>query len=641
MLGVVADAQEELPRYEHAPCPFDVEDGRDDVQCGYLVVPENRSRPDGRTLHLSVAVLKSLSDTPLPDPVVYLSGGPGFPSVKYSIGRLGSPFWTPLREKRDLIFFDQRGTGFSDPAFCPEMSFSLFTATFRGLSEKARQAFVVDAVKACRESMLAEGIDFGSYNTKSIAIDLDDLRGAMGYERWNLFGISFGTRVALTAMRDSPEGIRSVIIDSNWPPNAPLADDNERLARSLRLVFDQCAASADCSAAFPKLEQDFLVMLDDFEASPMVLELGEPDRFPDGRIVVDGNLLTWAFFQGLYDRHFIEIFPLLVRELRGRNEDVLAALADNLVPESGYSAGLQYAVDCYEWITRVTPEMAEADQSRHPDLKVWQPYADRQAICAAWHDQRADVSETLPVTSEIPTLVASGEFDPITPPSYGRLTAQNLPNSTYIEVRGVGHTAAPFTECSNDILHAFLEDPTRPVDTGCVAGIAPASFTTDVYMNAGVYRLARLLQGRSAPAHIASLSLLLLLLLSGPVIWPLAWVVRRIRRRDESGQPRAHRARWLAASASLLAIGFLIGLGAVVLITAQESPFLLGFGVPGGARPIFILPWLVALATIGVVIFAATAWKERWWGLAGRAHYLAVAIACVSFVVWSAGIDLI
>ncbi len=641
MLGGLVDAQEILPRYEPAACPFEGADGRNDVQCGYLVVPENRDRPDGRTLRLSVAVLKSLSDTPLPDPLVYLSGGPGIPSVKYSIGRLGSPFWTPFREKRDLIFFDQRGVGFSGPEFCPEMSFSLYTSTFRGLSASERQSFIVDAVRACRKSMLAEGIDFGFYNSSAIAGDLDDLRIVLGYERWNLFGISFGTRVALATMRDSPDGIRSVIIDSNWPPNAPLADNNERLARSLRLVFDQCAASADCSAAFPKLEHDFFAILDDFEANPLVLELGDPDRFPDGRIVVDGNLLTWAFFQGLYDRNFIDIFPLLVRELLGRNGEVLAALADGLVLEPGFSSGLQYAVDCYEWITRITPEMAEADQSRHPDLKVWQPYADDRAICAAWHDQRADVSELQPVYSEIPTLVASGEFDPITPPSYGRLTAASLPNSTHIEVRGVGHAATPFTECTNDILDAFLEDPTSPINTDCVAGIAPASFTTDVYMNTGVYRFAKLLRDTPGPAHIASLGLVLLLLLSAIVIWPLAWVVRRVRKRNEPAQPGANRARLLAAFTSLLAVGFLIGLGAVVFNTAQENPYLLGFGVPGSASPIFFLPWLVVLATFGAVISAAAAWKERWWSLPGRVHYLLVTIACVSFVLWIFGIDLI
>lgn len=640
MVGVV-EAVEELPRYEPATCPFENTRERDDIQCGYLVVPENRNRPDGRVLRLSVAVLKSLSDNPQADPLVFLSGGPGNPSVKYSVSRLNSAFWTRYREKRDLVFFDQRGTGFSDPEFCPEMNFALQTAMFRGLSAAERQSFVVKSVTACRESMLAKGIDFAFYNSSTSALDLDDLRRGLGYQQWNLFGISYGTRLALTAMRDTPQGIRSVIIDSTWPPNAPIGDDNERFIRSLRLVFEQCAASAECSAAFPALEQDFFSMLDDFAANPMVLELGDSDRFPDGRIVVDGNLLAGGVFQGLYKRNFIGILPLLVREVRGRNTNVLAALADGLVREQGDSSGLRLAVNCYEWVARLTPELIESDQSLHPELKVWQSFRTSNATCDAWHKQRADVSAQQPVYSEIPTLVAAGEFDPITPPSYGHLTASTLSNSTYIEVPGAGHGAIPFDDCTKDIMAAFLDDPTQSLDTSCVTEMAPASFATDVYVNAGIYQLAKQLQGAPSPVRMASLGLIALLMLSAIVTWPLTWAVRRIRQHHVLISAGQSKARWLAAFNSLLGIGFLFGLGSVVLKTAQENPFLLGLGVPGSAAPIFLLPWLVILATIGTALYTVAAWKRHWWSLASRVHYSLVTFACFSFVMWIINLGLI
>ena len=287
-----AIAQEVVPRFEPAACPFEGAENRDDVRCGYLVVRENRGLPDGRTLRLAVSVLKSPGSDPQPDPLVFLSGGPGGPSVEYSMARLESPFWNRYREKRDLVFFDQRGTGYSDPEFCQELNFSLSTSAFRGLSATDRKAFVIEAVDACRKKMLAKGIDFAFYNTITSAQDLDDLRQALGHEQWNLFGGSYGTRLALTAMRDTTVGIRSVVLDSTWPPNAPIADSKERLMDSLNLAFGQCAANADCRAAFPALRQDFFSALDDFEANPMILEMGDPDRFPDGRIVVDGNLLA-------------------------------------------------------------------------------------------------------------------------------------------------------------------------------------------------------------------------------------------------------------------------------------------------------------------------------------------------------------
>jgi pimeloyl-ACP methyl ester carboxylesterase len=626
-----AIAEEVVPRFEPAACPFEGAEDRDDVRCGYLVVPENRSVPAGRTLRLAVAVLKSSGTDPQLDPLVFLSGGPGGPSVKYTIARLDSPFWNRYRAKRDLVFYDQRGTGFSDPEFCQEMTFSLSTATFRGLSAADRKAFVVEAVDACRKKMLAQGIDLASYNTAISAQDLDDLRRALGHEQWNLFGGSYGTRLALTAMRDAPAGIRSVVLDSVWPPNAPIGESKERLMRSLNLAFGQCAANADCRAAFPNLRRDFFSALNDFEAKPMTLEMGDRERFPDGRIVIDGNLLAWGMFQGFYDESFVKVFPLIVRELGARNEKVLTALADGLVQELDVSGGLQYSVECYEWIARVSPEMAEADRLKHPELDVWQAYADEREVCDAWHDHRAAESALQAVHSEIPVLIFAGEFDPITPPDFGRLAASTLPRSTFIEAPGTGHGVVPYSECAMNIMDVFLDRPSQTLDTTCVAALTPISFATDVYMNAGIYRLAKQFDQPSI-VRMVSFGVILLLLLSAIVVWPLAGLVRRIRRRPISMPAGATRARWLAALTALLGLVFVIAVGAVLLVTAQDSPFLLGFGVPGNARPLFILPWLFMLGTGGVVLFAITAWRRRWWTLAGRLHYLFIACACVGLI---------
>ena len=635
-------AQELVPRFEPASCPFEGAEGRDDIECGYLVVAENRDKPDGRTLRLAVSILKSLSDKPLADPLVYLSGGPGGASVKNSMFRMGNSFWTPFREERDLVFFDQRGTGYSEPVFCEEMNFAIQSTPFRGLSADEEQAMIVESVEECREKMLADGIDFGFYNTPTSALDLDDLRRQLGYESWNLFGISYGTTLALAAMRYTPIGIRSVTIDSVWPPNAPLADDNARLMRSLNLVFEQCEADANCMAAFPTMQQDFFSMLEDYEKNPVTVELGDAERFPDGRMVVTGNLLSSGIFQGLYDPGFIEIFPMLVRDVGQRNTNVLAALADGLVREPGFSSGLFYAVECYERIPRITPEMILADESKHPQLEVWKKIpANNHAICNALHQQRADDSLHLPVYSEIPTLVAAGEFDPITPPSYAQLAASTLANSTYFEVPAAGHAAIPYSECAENIMANFLSDPAQPPDTSCTAEISSAKFITDAYINPGVYHLAKLLQGEPVNARLVSLGLIVLLMISAIITWPGAWLLRILRKRQSPMPALASKARWLSAITSMLCLGFLLGLVLVVLQTAQDNPLLLGFGVPGKAGPLFILPWLATFSTIILVVFTVVAWKNRWWSMTGRIYYSLVNFACFGFVAWVTSLGLI
>ena len=639
LLASVTAKADEVPRFEPSDCPFEGAEGREDVSCGYLLVPENRENPESRTLRLAVAILKSLSETPEPDPLVFIAGGPGGPSVKYSIARLSSPFWTPLREERDLVFFDQRGAGYSEPHFCQEMEFTVFTATFRGLSADERERLVVDKVQACRERMLADGIDFGAYNSRTIALDLGDLRESLGYEQWNLFGVSYGTRVALAAMRFAPQGIRSVILDSAWPPNLRLADDNARLARTLTLAFDYCAQDAECHATFPELEQDFYALLEDFAANPMVVDMGDPTRFPDGRLVIDGNLLAWGIFQGFYSKDFIPVFPLLVRELGSRNEDVMAALADALVYEPPTGSGLQYAVNCYEFISRITPQMILADSAGHPELQVWQPYADLQAICNAWHDRRATPGEMTAVSSDIPTLVAAGEFDPITPPSYGQLTVSGLANARYFEVPGVGHGASPYFECTRGLLGAFLDDPHAELDTACVDDLEPVTFTTEVLINPGVYRVTKVIQ--AGAATLAGLGIMLLLLISAVTVWPTAWMVRKLRKRVSTAPPMARPARYLAAFAALLALGFLVGLGSVLSGMAEQNPFLIGLGVPADAGWLFALPWIIAPASALALWLAVRAFRENWWTTAGRVHFCLVALACVAFVGWLEWIELV
>ena len=183
-----------LPRFEAGPCPFEGGDWlqREEIKCGTLVVAENRERPDGRALRLAVAVLRSQAGDPRPDPVVFLSGGPGGAAVKFVASFSASPFVRAIREERDFILWDQRGTGYSDPDFCPDKSAELLAVDYGTLVEEERRTAALGLVSDCRERLLDEGLDFSVYNSATSARDLDDLRRALGYDRWNLLGVSYG-----------------------------------------------------------------------------------------------------------------------------------------------------------------------------------------------------------------------------------------------------------------------------------------------------------------------------------------------------------------------------------------------------------------------------------------------------------------
>ncbi|MEZ4660778.1 MAG: alpha/beta fold hydrolase [Caldilineaceae bacterium] len=325
-------------------CPFEV-DEMDAITCGYLTVPEDRTKTDGLTLDIAVAVIDSYSYTPRPDPVLYLEGGPGGSAL------LGIEDWlaSPLRNERQIILFDQRGTGYSWPSLaCPEVDTAEADTTGEGVPQ-------IEAVEACRDRLRQFGVDLSMYNSAASAADVNDLRQALGIDEWNLFGISYGTRLALTVMRDFPEGVRSVVLDSVYPPDVDaytVAPQTQ--ADAILGLLDECAADADCSAAYPDLEQDLYSLIDDLNAEPLETE----SDFLTGDALV-GELVTH-----LYDSTKIVQLPAPAEAAAGNfdwwldlgapDADGASRLAPNSVrmrqdeeaPED--AQGMFYSVECNE-----------------------------------------------------------------------------------------------------------------------------------------------------------------------------------------------------------------------------------------------------------------------------------------------------
>lgn len=204
------------PLFEEGPCAFPVPSGYT-PECGYLIVPENRAQVDSPPIRLHVAIFRNRSADPAPDPVVHLAGGPGSSSLDVAGYMLGQGL-DAILERRDFILFDQRGTGYSQSRLdCPERE-ALTSLLLDGrLSAEETQPAVLEAFQRCRERLAAQGIDLSAYHSAASAADLNDLRLALGYEKLNLYAVSYGTRLALTLMRDYPQAVRSAVLDSAYP----------------------------------------------------------------------------------------------------------------------------------------------------------------------------------------------------------------------------------------------------------------------------------------------------------------------------------------------------------------------------------------------------------------------------------------
>jgi Tol biopolymer transport system component/pimeloyl-ACP methyl ester carboxylesterase len=457
------------PRFEPAGCLVPAPRGRG-MECGYLVVPEDRTQPQGPQIRLPVVIIKSASPDPAPDPVVHLAGGPGISLLDDMEAYLGTGGYDIL-EVRDNIMFNQRGTHYAEPFLaCPGRTEFQWDLAGQGLTLEERNQRGVEFLLECQDDLLERGVNLSAYNSAENAADVNDLRIALGYEQINLYGASYGSRLALTVMRDHPEGIRSAIIDAVLPPQAnPNQEIALKVDRALNAVFEDCAANPRCSQAYPDLETTFYELVDELNTDPISL------HFREGTVIVDGYAFVEAIFQLLYSPSDIPRIPYLIDRAReGRYpEPSIFAVPDR----STWAPGMFYSVWCREEMAFETLEEAYALAAELPPVLSDYLADDYDwEVCASWQAGVADPIENQAVVSDIPTLVLSGRYDPVTPPAWGEMAAETLSNSFSYWFPNLGHGAMPSNPCALEIGLQFLDDPTVEPDTSCMDRLGSPAF---------------------------------------------------------------------------------------------------------------------------------------------------------------------
>ena len=476
--------------FEEAVCPFDLPEGQaegETVECGYLVVAEDRAEPDGATIRLAVAIFRQPDGDPETDPILYLEGGPGGSPLEM-IDLVFDQVYAPVfAANRDLILFDQRGVGFSEPALdCPavvELETELLDNELGGreLTDPEMYDLLLETLLDCEEDLKAVA-DLSAYNTLANAADVDDLRRALGYDQVNLWGISYGTRLALEVMRDYPEGIRSVVLDSVFPLEVdPFVQLPSSVDRALNVLFEGCAADEACNAAYPDLGTLFFETVDRLNSAPASFEVANPFTGESHDAILDGDSLVSLVVEFLYETDIIPLLPQIIYNASQDNFDLVARLVGALLAvRDRISDGMLFSVRCHDDIAFSSLDAFEAALADYPELAGL--FEDSAAgrlsyeACAEWDSGQADAGENEPVVSDIPTLILSGEYDPISPPAWGQQAANNLANGYPFEYPGVGHGASTVAGCPQEMMLAFMDDPTAAPDDACIAEMPPPPF---------------------------------------------------------------------------------------------------------------------------------------------------------------------
>jgi pimeloyl-ACP methyl ester carboxylesterase len=450
------------------PCPFEwssctsTSPEEAGMICGYVTVPLYHDDPKKGSIQIPIGILPAKTDNLLPDPLFMSQGGPGgstldvFPKImRYS----------EIREIRDVVFIDQRGTRYAKPSLeCPE-EMEEINESLDDTEESSSSS--LDSLQACRERL--SGIDLNAFNTKESMDDIESVRELLGYSAINYYGVSYGSFLGQYYAAYYPDKLRSLILDGVVP--VPLnvlnltSNSHERILDELET---NCNVDPTCSDQYPFLMDRLTTLIKKLDAEPAELTLIDPASDGEHSIKLTGEEFLSLIFSILYMDYGYATVPFLIKEAEHGRFDYLEAHAETQRFDQETAEGLYNSVICADH--EPVEEPVDPGENKNAYLTVHEQET-QEAIseeCMVW-----DVSipnghlDAMPL-SEIPTLLLSGYFDPVTPPEFGEAAAASFLKGQHIVDPIGSHGIAFSDDCTKEIVYGFLKTPNEIIDHGCI-----------------------------------------------------------------------------------------------------------------------------------------------------------------------------
>ncbi len=454
-----------------APC--DVPGVSEKARCGTFEVWENREAKAGRRIALKVVVLPAPGGAAARDALTFLAGGPG--QAATSLAAFLATAFAPARQHRDILLVDQRGTGGSHALECdlypgkdPQTALGAF--------------FPPDRVRACRAA-LEKTADPRQYTTPNSVDDLDEVRAALGYDRLDLVGGSYGTRATLVSLRRHPEHARVAVLQGVSPTPDPVPLNFPRYAqKAIEAVFADCENDSACHVAFPTLGADLRAIVERTQARPVPADIVDPTTGNPVRVLLSRNLLGEALRYLMYESSSALFVPVLVHQAAGGDFAPLAefALGSRRQLVNSLGQGLYLSITCAEDLPFITP--AEAGRAAAGTFLGDYRYQQQRAACESWVRGAVPADYREPVRADVPVLMFSGTWDPVTPASSATQASATLPRSLSIVIPGGGHDYEGLPgadECVAAISARFIaRGSVEGLDTSCVGRLRRPPFPT-------------------------------------------------------------------------------------------------------------------------------------------------------------------
>lgn len=563
-----------------------------DIEWGQFTVPENWNNPS-KKIKLAVAILKNTTKNENADALVMIEGGPGASAVE------GIWWWLnhPLRKTHDIVLMDARGTGFSEPRLCPELGKTFLNILAKNQSSNKDEQEKAEAALKCKQSLIAKNIDINSYHSKSIAQDIHALKQYLKYPKWNVYGVSYGTHIAQVYSETFPSDIKALILDS------PISDISEyytlntsNYITSVEKVFKACKNNPKCNSEYPDLEAIYYKTIDDLKENPITVKVGK-EIIPSGEFTYNSEDFKIAIHQALYQKKLVEVLPLLINQFYKKDKATLSALVAAFSGALSLDYGAYYCVTCNEAIPKNSIEDYNNDVKSQKSLSEGLSFYNSDfEVCKKWGMNNDSIIKLDTIDSQannIPTLIFTGEFDPVTPSKNGKMLADKIEGAYLVEAPSFGH-ASSFSKKGFKIVESFINDPTNKVKN--LFDASKTNFVNNIYVNGGISKIGNSLNN---PDILFLLPLIIALLISLIAIFSYTFSILKKHKKINAI------IRGMIVVSSILSLLIITYLIVGINNTASSNFYIVAFGLPENYSFVFklLIPFIIILSLVLVLFF--------------------------------------
>jgi pimeloyl-ACP methyl ester carboxylesterase len=443
-------------------------DGLDEnLLCGALQVPENPNKPEGRKITIHYAILPAIKNGQEKEALLAIAGGPGQSAIENAAGF--NQMLSKVRQNRDILLIDQRGTGQSNLLSCDE-SGDIFAFN----DELADMAAIT---QECLDKLVGEGSDITQYGSVTAINDFEAVRLHLGYDKLHLYGVSYGTRMAQLYMRHFPNSLATVTLDGIVPMQQSVLAIGDAIDRAENILLEECQNTPSCQQAFPDLTAELDQLDSQLTNNPITIASLDPLTNEDISFTLTRAKFKNSLRMAMYTPSIRALLPHTIHQTAKGNYQPLLGLYGLTADSTGIALGMHSSVVCAEDLHRVTPAMRESAKSSYAARTMLEGTA---TTCDIWKMPQVNDDFSQAIASDIPTLLLSGELDPATPPSWGTLAQEKLSNSQHFVAPYATHGVA-YQSCGNELIAKLVSTGSiKELDGECLKKDVRRSF----YLNA-------------------------------------------------------------------------------------------------------------------------------------------------------------